>query len=118
MNLFSVAMGKYAESARNYAQEVANVMGIDPGSWMRYQGIFQTLATGFGVAGDRAAVMSQQLTQLGYDISSFYNIDVEAAMLKLQSGLSGELEPLRRIGYDLSQARLEAEALSLGIQRI
>lgn len=117
MNLFSVAMGKYAESARNYAQEVANVMGIDPGSWMRYQGIFQTLATGFGVAGDRAAVMSQQLTQLGYDISSFYNIDVENAMLKLQSGLSGELEPLRRIGYDLSQARLEAEALSLGIEK-
>lgn len=117
MNLFSVAMGRYAESARNYAQEVANVMGIDPGSWMRYQGVFQTLATGFGVAGDRAAVMSQQLTQLGYDISSFYNIDVEAAMLKLQSGLSGELEPLRRIGYDLSQARLEAEALSLGIEK-
>lgn len=117
MNLFSVAMGRYAESARNYAQEVANVMGIDPGAWMRYQGVFQTLATGFGVAGDRAAVMSQQLTQLGYDISSFYNIDVEDAMLKLQSGLSGELEPLRRIGYDLSQARLEAEALSLGIQK-
>ena len=117
MNLFSVAMGKYAESARNYAQEVANVMGIDPGSWMRYQGVFQTLATGFGIAGDRAAVMSQQLTQLGYDISSFYNIDVENAMLKLQSGLSGELEPLRRIGYDLSQARLEAEALSLGIEK-
>ena len=117
MNLFSVAMGRYAESARDYAQEVANVMGIDPGSWMRYQGVFQTLATGFGVAGDRAAVMSQQLTQLGYDISSFYNIDVENAMLKLQSGLSGELEPLRRIGYDLSQARLEAEALSLGIQK-
>lgn len=117
MNLFSVAMGKYAESARNYAQEVANVMGIDPGAWMRYQGVFQTLATGFGVAGDSAAVMSQQLTQLGYDISSFYNINVEDAMLKLQSGLSGELEPLRRIGYDLSQARLEAEALSLGIQK-
>ena len=117
MNLFSVAMGKYAESARNYATEVANVMGIDPGAWMRYQGVFQTLATGFGVAGNRAAVMSQQLTQLGYDISSFYNIDVQDAMLKLQSGLSGELEPLRRIGYDLSQARLEAEALSLGIQK-
>lgn len=117
MNLFSVAMGKYAESARNYATEGANVMGIDPAAWMRYQGIFQTLATGFGVAGDRAAVMSQQLTQLGYDISSFYNIDVQDAMIKLQSGLSGELEPLRRIGYDLSQARLEAEALSLGIQK-
>ena len=36
-------------------------------------------------------------------------------MQKLQSGISGELEPLRRLGYDLSQARLEAVALSLGI---
>jgi phage-related protein len=76
-----------------------------------------TLATGFGVAGDRAATMSQQLTQLGYDLSSFFNISVEEAMQKLKSGFSGELEPLRNLGYDLSQAKLEAIALSLGIDK-
>ena len=37
-------------------------------------------------------------------------------MQKLQSGISGELEPLRRLGYDLSQARLEQTALNLGIK--
>ena len=92
-------------------------MGIDPSTWMRNQGVFMTLATGFGVAGDRAAKMSQQLTQLGYDISSFFNVSVEDAMQKLQSGIAGELEPLRRLGYDLSQAKLEAVALSLGIDQ-
>lgn len=117
VNLFTVAMGKYANSAQEYAEHVGDVMGIDPSTWMRNQGVFMTLATGFGVAGDRAAVMSQQLTQLGYDISSFYNISVEDAMQKLQSGLSGELEPLRRLGYDLSQAKLEATAMSLGIDK-
>lgn len=61
--------------------------------------------------------MSKNLTQLGYDLSSFFNISVEDAMQKLQSGISGELEPLRRLGYDLSQARLEATALSLGIDK-
>jgi hypothetical protein len=61
--------------------------------------------------------MSKNLTQLGYDISSFFNISYEDAMQKLQSGVSGELEPLRRLGYDLSQARLQAVALSLGIDR-
>ena len=117
LNLFSVAMGEYAESAYQYAEKVSGIMGIDPSDWLRNQGVFMTLATGFGVAGDRAATMSQQLTQLGYDLSSFFNIKVEDAMQKLQSGISGELEPLRRLGYDLSQAKLEATALSLGIKK-
>ena len=117
LNLFTVAMGEYAASAQEYAEKVGEVMGIDPSAWMRNQGVFMTLATGFGVASDRAATMSQQLTQLGYDISSFFNIGVEDAMQKLQSGISGELEPLRRLGYDLSQAKLEATALSLGIDK-
>ena len=117
VNLFTVAMGEYADSAKKYAEEVSDLMGIDPSDWMRSQGVFMTLATGFGVAGDRAATMSQQLTQLGYDISSFYNTSVEDAMTKLQSGISGEIEPLRRLGYDLSQAKLEATALSLGIDK-
>ena len=117
MNLFSVAMGEYADSAYKYAEEVSEAMGIDTSEWIRAQGVFMTLSTGFGVASDRANKMSQNLTQLGYDLASFYNIDVEDAMLKLQSGLSGELEPLRRLGYDLSQAKLEATALALGIDK-
>ena len=117
VNLFTVSMGKYADEAKQYAESVGEIMGIDPGEWMESQGIFMTLATGFGVAGDRAAVMSQNLTQLGYDLSSFFNISYDDAMQKLQSGLSGELEPLRRIGYDLSQAKLEATALELGIDK-
>ena len=117
VNLFNVAMGEYAPGAKKFAEQVGDIMGIDPGEWMRNQGVFMTLATGFGVAGDRASVMSQQLTQLGYDISSFFNIGFEDAMQKLQSGLAGELEPLRRLGYDLSQAKLEATALSLGIDK-
>ena len=92
-------------------------MGIDPSEWMRNQGVFNTLLTGFGVAADKSALMSKNLTQLGYDLSSFFNISFAESMQKLQSGISGELEPLRRLGYDLSQAKLEAIALSLGIDR-
>lgn len=117
LNLFTVSMGQYAESAMEYANTVSDAMGIDTSDWIRNQGVFMTLATGFGVAGDRAATMSQQLTQLGYDLSSFYNISVEEAMQKLKSGFAGELEPLRNLGYDLSQAKLEAIALSLGIDK-
>ena len=139
LNLFTVSMGKYAgtskeikeeiraaigkdtaewKGALQYAEEVSEAMGIDTKEWMEAQGIFMTLATGFGVASGRAAVMSKNLTQLSYDLASFYNMkSPEEAFLKLKSGLAGELEPLRAIGYDLSQAKLEATALELGITK-
>ena len=116
LNLFTVALGQYAAEAQNYAEKVSDVMGIDPAQWLRNQGVFNTLLTGFGDTAERAQLMSQNLTQLGYDISSFFNISIEDAMQKLQSGISGELEPLRRLGYDLSQARLEQTAMNLGIK--
>ena len=94
MNLFNVSMGEYAEEAAKYTETVSDIMGIDPKEWMRSQGVFMTLATGFGVVGDRAYLMSKNLTQLGYDIASFYNISVEESMQKLKSGFAGELEPL------------------------
>ena len=128
MNLFSVSMGQYArdivengeliqEGALTTAERFSEALGIDTSDWIRAQGVFMTMATGFGVAGDRAAKMSKNLTQLGYDLASFYNMDVDDAMTKLKSGLAGELEPLRAIGYDLSQAKLEATATALGITK-
>lgn len=115
LNLFNVAMGEYAESAKAYAEEVQGALGIDPSEWMRNQGVFMQMASGFGVATDSAALMSKNLTQLGYDISSFYNIGIEDAMQKLQSGLAGEIEPLRRLGYAIDVASLEQVALNHGI---
>ena len=115
LNLFTVAMGEYAAEAKAYAEEVQAAMGIDPSEWMRNQGVFMQMASGFGVATDSAALMSKNLTQLGYDISSFYNISIEDAMQKLQSGFAGEIEPLRRLGYAIDIASLEQVALNHGI---
>ena len=115
MNLFNVSMGQFAKEAQNYAEQVGEIMGINPGEWMRNQGVFMTITDGFGVASDRAYIMSKNLTQLTYDLASFYNISTSDAFQKLESGISGELEPLRRLG--LSVARLQQEAYNLGIDR-
>lgn len=117
VNRFSVSMGQYAKDHYEYARSVGDIMGIDPAEWMGNEATFMALSSGFGIASDRAATMSQQLTQLGYDIASFHDVSFSDAMLKLQSGLAGELEPLRRIGYDLSVARLQQEAYTLGISK-
>lgn len=117
LNLFKMAMGSAGEEAYEFAEKAQSLLGIDLTQWMKAQGVFNALASGFGVAGDRAAIMSKNLTQLAYDISSFYNIDVDTAVEKVRSGFSGQIRPVRDLGYDLSQARLEAIALSMGIDK-
>ena len=66
---------------------------------------------------EKANLMSKNLTQLGYDISSFYNISIEEAMEKLQSGIAGEIEPLRRLGYAIDVATLQEVAYAHGIEQ-
>lgn len=115
LNLFTVAMGKHADEAFKYAEKVQDAMGIDMSEWIRNQGIFMQIATGFGVVEDKAYQMSKGLTQISYDISSFFNIPIEDALEKVQSGISGELEPLRRLGYALDVATLQQIAYNNGI---
>ena len=117
LNLFEVAMGSSAESAKAYAETVQNAMGIDSKDWMNYQAIFQNLATGFGVSGDAASTMSKNLTQLSYDLASIYNTDVDAAFDKLSSAMSGQVKGLREFGIDTTVATLQEYALSRGIDK-
>lgn len=117
ISLFTVSLGEYAEEAYNYAQEVAAVMGIDPTEWMQYQSSFNVIIEGFGVSAEKAALMSKNLTQLTYDLAALKNLNFDDAMVKVQSAIAGELEPLRALGYDLSVARLEQERLNLGIEK-
>ena len=106
LNLFTVSMGEYADSAKKYAEYAGEALGIDPAEFMRNQAMFNTVIKGFGVGADAAAYMSQNVTQLAYDMASLDNITIEEAMQKLNSAIAGELEPVRRVGYDLSQSRL------------
>ena len=106
LNMFTVSLGEYATNATKYGNAVKDALGIDIAGWQNAQGIFQTLITGFGVSGDQAAYMSQNLTQLSYDIASFYNLTNEEAQNKLKSAISGRLEPIRKLGWDLSQSKL------------
>lgn len=121
INLVNVSMGEYADEAKRYADEVELAMGIDPKEWLTGHSVLMSLVSGFGVASDRAYTMSKNLNQLTYDLWSLkgeaMGFNIEESMQKIRSGIAGELEPLRAVGYDLSQARLELEAYNLGIEK-
>lgn len=116
LNLFTVAMGDFAEQGLAFAEKMQTALGINAGEAMRYMGVFQQMATSMGFTQERAYTLSTTLTQLGYDWSSFYNLDTEESFTKLQAAISGEIEPVRRLGIDISSARLQQELYNLGIQ--
>lgn len=115
VNLFQVSMGDYYDEAFAYAQLVNEKLGIDPSQWMRTQGVFMSIASGFGVSREQAYALSEGLTELSYDLSSLYNEDVTSSAQRLQSALAGEIEPIRRLGISITEATLKEFALSKGI---
>ena len=117
LNLFKVTMGSAAEEATVFATKVSDAMGIDIAEWMNYQGTFKQLTSGFGVTEDAANTMSQNLTQLSYDLASFYNKDVDVAFDKLSSAMAGQVKGLREFGIDTTVASLQEYALAKGIEK-
>lgn len=115
VNLFSVSLGEFTGIAAEFTQSMQDVLGVDASEAMRNMGVIQNLTTSFGVASDQAYILSKNLTQLGYDFASFYNISTEDAFTKLQAAISGELEPIRRLGVDISEARLQQELYAQGV---
>lgn len=122
MNLTRTVLGSAFDSEREFWEKASNAYSIDYAEALKYQGTIQEMVTGMGIGTEAATTMSRTLTQLGYDLSSFENIDMATAMEKIQSGVSGNsLEPMRAIGYDLSDARIgedrEEIAAATGIDK-
>lgn len=116
LNLFRVSMGGAADSALEYARQVQNVMGINIQEWVNGQGAFNQIAEGFGIGSESANLMSKNLTQLAYDLSSLWNVDVSSAFTKLESGMSGQIKGLKAWGINISVAQLRETALAHGIE--
>lgn len=95
LNLFTVSMGESTEQAQEWINTVSTALGLDPSGMMRNMGVFNIMAEGFGVASDKAYIMSKNLTQLVYDFSSFYNLNFEESANKVRSALAGEIEPVK-----------------------
>lgn len=116
-DLFHNAMGNLSGEADTLISKMQGLLGVDPTKAMTYMATIQSLGTSFGLASDKAYVLSKNLTQLAYDEGSYWNKGVAETFTAMSSAISGEIEPIRRLGVDLSQARLQQELLALGFNK-
>ena len=133
-------IGKEALQAASDLEEVQNVVDVTFGqagtakieAWAKRAGeqfgLTETQAKRFtstlgammksaGLTGDEIVGMSTDLAGLTADMASFYNLDFDTAFQKIRSGISGETEPLKQLGINMSVANLNAFALQKGLQK-
>src|SRR4029077_6769028 len=107
-----VVFGASAKAVEAWAKTTVNSMGLAEDQALQTASSFGALLRPLGITGQEAAKQSEQLTQLGADLASFYNTDVKSALDALQSGLTWQVRPLRAYGVLLSATRVNQEALT------
>lgn len=117
-NVVDVTFGEQGSQKINgWSQSLLNAYGLSELSAKKYSSTLGAMLKSSGMADEQTMQMSQNLTMLAGDMASFYNLDSEAAFEKLRSGISGETEPLKQLGINMSVANLQAYAMSQGIKK-
>lgn len=116
-NVVDVTFGKASEEINKFAKNAITQFGLSETSAKRYSSTMGAMLKSMGISSDAVLDMSKNLTGLSADMASFYNLSSDEAFAKIRSGISGETEPLKQLGINMSVANLEAYALSQGINK-
>lgn len=116
-NVVDTTFGDGANKIEDFAKKAKEAYGLSELSAKKYTGTMGAMLKSMGLSNDAVLEMSTDMTGLAGDFASFYNLDHEDAFNKIRAGISGETEPLKQLGINMSVANLEAYALSQGITK-
>lgn len=114
-NVVDTTFGSSANIINAFAKDAATSFGIGELQAKQFTGTLGAMFKSMGLGESQVVSMSTAMAGLAGDMASFYNLDIDTAFEKLRSGISGETEPLRQLGINMTVANLEAYALSQGI---
>lgn len=114
-NLFEVSMGNMATAARTWSEQLSDSLGLNQFEIRRTVGVMNVMLKSMGLTEDAAFNMSKSLVLLSQDMASFFNLDPQEAFQKIQSGITGEVEPLKRLGIIVNETTVKNFALTNGI---
>ncbi len=116
-NVVDVTFGQGAAQIEAFADSASTSFGLTELQAKQFSGTIGAMVKSMGLTEKEALDMSTSLVGLTGDMASFYNLDHQTAFDKIRSGLSGETEPLKQLGINMSVANLEAYALTKGIKK-
>ena len=116
-NVVDTTFGDGAAQIEAWASKAGTQFGLTELQAKKFTSTLGAMMKSAGLAGPEIIQMSTDLSGLAADMASFYNLNFEEAFQKIRAGISGETEPLKQLGVNMSVANLEAFALSQGITK-
>jgi hypothetical protein len=116
-NVVDVSFGKSSDTINKWSKTAIQKFGLSELQAKKFNGTMGAMLKSSGLSGESIVKMSTDLSGLAGDFASFYNLDSEEAFTKIRSGISGETEPLKQLGINMSVANLQAFALTQGIHK-
>ena len=115
---FGRAFGEYAEENYKWIKRLNEEMNINIQQFMQYSSIYGTMLKSYGVVDKDVAAMAMGYTELAYDIWAGYNdiyTSFEDAAGAVRSAIAGEIEPIRKAGFVITDAQLKVTAANYGV---
>ena len=116
--LVAIVFGESAGAIREWSDELADALGLNAYTLRKDTAMLYNISKGLGVTEKNALTLAKGFTQLSRDMSAFYNIPIEDAFTKLRSGITGETEPLRKLGVIITQTQVKSAAYRYGIAQV
>lgn len=116
-NVVDTVFGESSAIIDNFAKNAVKSLGLSELSVKKYASTMGAMLKSMKLSDKQVLVMSQNMTALAGDMASFYNLSGDEAFNKIRAGISGETEPLKQLGINMSVANMEAYALSQGIDK-
>lgn len=114
-NLFNVSLAGMGDAVRKWSEDISDALGLNRFEVRKFVSVFNAMLISMGLGAEEAAVMSTQLTKLAFDMASFFNLKPAEAFQKLQAGITGEIEPLKRLGVIVNETIINQRGLNTGV---
>ena len=114
-NVVDTTFGNYSQMVEDMAKTSIQDYGMSELTVKKISSRFQAMGTAMGFPQKQMAGMSVELTKLAGDMASFYDVSQEDVAKSLQSVFTGETEPVRKFGLDVTNATLKQWALNNGL---
>lgn len=116
-NVVDTVFKNSKQEINDFAKTALEAYGLSELSAKKYASTMGAMLDSMQVDDGAMLKMSKNLTALSGDMASFYNLSGDDAFQKIRAGISGETEPLKQLGINMSVTNLEAYALSQGITK-
>lgn len=114
-NVVVNTFGQYTDLVEKFSKSAIKAYGISELTAKETASRFQAMGIAMGAPIKKMSDMSVSLTELSADLASFYNVEQADAARSLWSVFTGETEPMRKFGIDLTQNTLKEYAMKNGL---